>query len=787
MANRSSPLIPTDPLFQQQWHLLNTGQIPSAVAGFDTNVTRVWPDYTGNGILVAALDDGFDQTHPDLAANYRADLSWDFALNQPGAEPGPGDNHGTAVGGLIVGVANNGIGGTGTAWGASLVGYRTSFDNPTNDRFLQDFAGAASKILENGAAVFSNSWGLMTYPFDAQAYQTTFSSVTQQLATWGRRDLGTVTLFAAGNDRALDFNTNYDPTDNSPYSIVVAASKANGQITNYSTPGASVLVTAPGSDPRSIVTTDRQGVEGYNTLAGTAGNYTNTAQSYFNGTSAATPIAAGVVALMLQANPNLGYRDVQEILAYSSKRAVFLNQPDVETTINDATDWNGGGLLTGYDFGFGNIDALAAVRLAESWHKQSTVSNLQLLNGSVQQHQLSLGAGATGTATASFNSANRVEQVTVTLDLNTERLQDLRVTLIAPNGTRSILVDYPPAIDVEDEPAELPTHLQNTLNTVRDWGEAVNGTWSLEMTNTTSGATVTLNDWSITAYTAAATADHAQIFTNELSTFAGLDSARLLLSSDNGHELNASAVTAASVLDLSGGPSHIGGIRVTLVDPQAFKTLITGDGNDVLIGNALDNLLLGGRGSNLLDGGTGTDTAQYIGGRSMYDVMQNGTGGYTVVSTVLSGGGTDQLALIENLTFGSTTLVAKSALDQTETVGSFYDAMFDRGADGGGLKYWTNTVLDGANTELSVATYFTESPEDGTASLTNAQFVTRMYAFGLDRTPDQAGFTYWVGLLDTQQVTRGQVLLSFVDSAEFNQNEADMVAVQIANLGDIWA
>lgn len=787
MANRPTPQIPTDPLFSQQWHLLNTGQIQGAVAGFDTNVTKVWPDYTGNGVLVAAMDDGFDQTHPDLAANYRADLAWDFDLNQPGAEPGPGDNHGTAVAGLVVGVANNGIGGTGSAWGAKLVGYRTNLQDTTTERLAQDFAGAAAKIIANGAGVFSNSWGPMSSPFDAQAEQSSFVNPAQQLAAQGRGGLGTVTLFAAGNDREVDFNANYDPSDNIPYSVVVAASQANGLITTYSTPGASVLVTAPGSDPASIVTTDRQGVEGYNTLAGTAGNYTNTEQSYFNGTSAATPIAAGVVALILQANPNLGYRDVQEILAYSSKRAVFLNQPGVETTVNHASDWNGGGLLTGYDFGYGNIDALAAVRLAESWHKQSTAANLQLLNGSVQQHQLVVASGNNATATASFSGDHRVEQVTVTLDLQTQNLQDVRVELIAPNGTHSILIDYPPPVDSGGEPAELPTHLQYTLNTVRDWGESLAGEWSLKITNKVAGSTVTLNDWAITAYAAAGTVDHAQIFTNEFATFAALSGNRLSLSSANGTELNAAAVTAASVLDLSGGASHIGGTAVTLVDPQSFRAIVSGDGNDLLIGNALDNLLMGGRGSNNLDGATGTDMAQYIGSRSMYDVVLNHLGGYSVTSNVLSGGGIDQLTSIEKLIFGTTTLFAKSALDQTQTVGGMYEVMFNRGADAGGLKFWTNTILDGINTELSVAQAFTKANEDDVNQLTNSQFVTRMYNDALHRNPDDAGLAFWVGALDAKLIDRGQVLLSFVDSPEFIENEMDLVAVQIADLGNIWA
>lgn len=64
MAETISRVIPTDPLFASQWHLYNTGQTSGGVAGFDINVTPVWGDYTGKGVLIAAIDDGFDETHP---------------------------------------------------------------------------------------------------------------------------------------------------------------------------------------------------------------------------------------------------------------------------------------------------------------------------------------------------------------------------------------------------------------------------------------------------------------------------------------------------------------------------------------------------------------------------------------------------------------------------------------------------------------------------------------------------------------------------------------------------
>lgn len=782
MANRTTPYIPADPLFTEQWFLKNTGQHVGSVAGFDINVTPVWPDYTGNGVLVAAIDDGFDQSHPDLVANYRADLAWDLDLNRSGAWPvNEDDNHGTSVAGLVIGVQGNNLGGTGSAWGANLVGYRAQMDSTAS--VLSGFEAGAARILYDGAAISTNSWGPMDYAFDVQADQAGYVETAYQLVSQGRNGLGVVTLFSAGNDREYGFNTNYDPTDNLPWAITVAASRSDGLITYFSTPGASVLVTAPGNE---IVTTDRQSTLGYNTQEGLAGNYTNTPDSYFGGTSSSSPIAAGVVALMLEANSNLGYRDVQEILAYSSKRAVFLNHTDIEVTTNHAHDWNGGGLVTGYDFGYGNIDALAAVRMAESWQKTSTVSNLELRDGTVQQQQLTVASGSEGSVKANFANNARVEQVTVTVDLETARLQNVKLDLIAPDGTHSLLVNNPPAVNIDNQPIILPTHLQYTLNTVRDWGESLQGEWTLKVINGADGAPVTLNNWSIKAYAADSASPNAQIFTNEFTTFAGLDGSRTTLSSAHGLDLNASAVTAASTLDLSGGASSIGGVAVTLTDPQAFKKIITGDGNDIITGNTLDNLLMGGRGSNLMDGGAGIDTAQFIGGRSMYDVSQNGSGGYQVTSCVLSGGGVDQLAHIEKMCFGTTTLVAKSALDQTETVGSFYDAMFDRGADGGGLKFWTNVILDGAASQQAVAQAFTQSQEDGAAELTNAQFVTRMYTYGLNRTPDDPGYQFWLNALNMQYVDRGQVLQAFVGSEEFKVDKLDLVAIQIADLGDIW-
>ncbi|WJJ94197.1 S8 family serine peptidase [Neopusillimonas aromaticivorans] len=171
-----------------------------------------------------------------------------------------------------------------------MTSYRAPLDETeTDDLLLAAYRLASQKLLGSGVDVWSNSWGPSLWPFSLQDYQQAYLDVSRSVAEQGREGLGVVTLFAAGNARTERFDTADNVTDAMPWSIAVAASDQKGGLTSYSTPGAALLITAPGSDPRTIVTTDRSGSDGYNTAPGEAGNYTNTDESYFNGTSSATP------------------------------------------------------------------------------------------------------------------------------------------------------------------------------------------------------------------------------------------------------------------------------------------------------------------------------------------------------------------------------------------------------------------------------------------------------------------------------------------------------------------
>lgn len=821
MNTKPLNLIPSDPLFPLQWHLLNTGNTPDSVAGYDINVIKVWPDYTGKGVLIGMDDDGIDETHPDLVENYRPDLSWDFNKGPGTAAASDEDQHGTSVSGLIV-AAHNGVGGVGVAWNAQLAAFRADSRDSPYPNFIT-YPMTVERMLEVGVDISNNSWGPMQTPFDQGELGGLYWLAAERSVERGRDGLGMISLFAAGNDRVFHMNANYDPTDNNPYAIVVGASDQAGNMAAYSTAGASVLISAPGSFPQTMVTTDRQGELGYNTSPGTAGDYTDIPNEGFNGTSAATPVASGVVALMLEANPGLGYRDVQEILAYSAKRAQFVDTPDtlyklvdlafgnydqirdeapelyqvlakpgdlLDYNFNGAHDWNGGGLMQGHVFGYGQIDALAAVRMAEAWQKTNTLENLLEVEGSVTRNQLSLAPGSTREVQAHFTDALRVEQVQVMIDLTAQNLFGLQLELVSPSGTVSRLIDNPTPYEWDREARHfnvtaLPTELDGyALNSVRHWGEDLAGTWTLRLNNLETGEMVYLEDWSINAM--AAPQETTQFFTDEFAYFAELQPERSQIQSANGVDLNAVMVTSSTVFNLATGAASVAGVTLSLDTPAAFRNLLTGDGDDTLIGNALDNLLLAGRGNNFIDGGDGVDTVQLIGARSDYSIILSETG-YQVSNHGLSGGGVDRLQNVEQFKLhGDLLLPGYSALDHVLTLSSYYDALFDRAPDAAGLQYWDQAWTSGAMNLAQIADAFTQIQQEAQGGLDDLAFLQGLYQSAFAREADAEGLAYWQQALVEGRMDRGDVLQFFIDTEFYQEVQLINPVSALAQLGDIW-
>ncbi|GAK52863.1 hypothetical protein U14_04120 [Candidatus Moduliflexus flocculans] len=239
-------------------------------------------------------------------------------------------------------------------------------------------------------------------------------------------------MFSAGNERKNRGDSNFSAFANSRYVIAVAAATNAGKYAPYLSPGANILVNAP-CDP--VPTTDRTDKEGYNPWGynefehqPVEGEYRDQNYTrYFKGTSAAAPVVSGVVALMLQANPALTWRDVQQILIKTAYK-----NPDGEWETNAA------GYAHSYDYGFGRVDATAAVEAALSWKIVSEEREKPVIGKDYTKRQIPEG-GEGLPIPLSIKENITVEFVEIFLDVRHELACDLEVMLISPYGTKSRL------------------------------------------------------------------------------------------------------------------------------------------------------------------------------------------------------------------------------------------------------------------------------------------------------------------------------------------------------------
>jgi len=461
-----------------QWHLNNTFNPIN-----DINVTPAWSrGLTGAGVVIGIVDDSLETAHPDLAPNYSAVNSFNFgSYTGAGApnDPNPyrsNDQHGVSVAGLVAARGGNTIGVTGVAPHASLAGLRVDFQTQTSAMFANAITYRPGFIH-----IKNHSYGepdpFYAYPLEHAAVETSAAD-------------GTINVFAAGNYRyTKGQDSGKSNLINGSGAIVVSATAFNGVVSSYSNFGANVFVTAPSNgNTYGIVTTDRTGVAGYGGFADQS--YTNG----FGGTSAATPIVSGALALAKQANPNLDTRFAKHLLARTS-RVVDANDMSIEgdgngVTAGSAWRTNGAGLKFNQNYGFGMVDVDALTQAATQY--TGVTAAISAAGGFDFTAALPDGSGLYLPFVVS-NFDTPVEDVIFTMHFSHQRRGDLAAIIVSPSGTASRLfseVVHPTLGDNVSVTNYSWDFLSNAF-----WGEDPNGEWRVYLFDTYVGTTVATGTW----------------------------------------------------------------------------------------------------------------------------------------------------------------------------------------------------------------------------------------------------------------------------------------------------
>ena len=470
-----------DPLFACQWHLNSSDDR-------DINVESVWADgYLGEGVNVAVVDDGMYHAHADLRDNVDVEKNHDYI--EEGDIYFPFAHHGTHVAGMIA-ARDNDVGVRGVAPRATIYGYNLI----AGDLTYFDLLDAMSRNADV-TAVSNNSWGPSDGPslFSPGAF---WERTIDAGVTYGYGGKGTFYVFAAGNGHLLGDDSNFDGLANYYATTAACAVDSRDGKAGYSEMGANLWVCAPAND--------RPG-----TLGESAGILTteNSDQyiSDFAGTSAAAPIVSGVAALTRSANPDLTWRDIKLILAATARK----NDPGSSGWEDGATKYGAGSPGDRYNFnhayGFGVVDAGAAVELAKEW------TNIPAMDtATAESGELTLEVpDATGVAEpASVTTALTLETtigftefVEVRISLEHDSFRDLEIVLESPSGAESRLaVPLDTSVDPVFFIEYVPLYGEYRFGSAKHLGEDPNGEWKLRITDHYAIADGLLDSWSITVY-----------------------------------------------------------------------------------------------------------------------------------------------------------------------------------------------------------------------------------------------------------------------------------------------
>ncbi len=354
--------VPADPLHSMHWGHNNTAQMlsynwtnqnhttgsPVGTVGFDANAHAAWDGAQGYGsssVLIAIIDSGVQSAHPDLLQV----AGWDYGDN----DSNPDDNssqsgHGTACAGIAAARTNT-LGSAGIAAGCSIMPLKVA--NSAGSMFFSAIQNALYFAADNGAKVISMSLGaaITSDPATDTAIQYASNAGCVILAATGNENKSTISYPAihslvigvgaaspcGDRKRSSSLSSEVNPgVSTDPNGYTCDGERWWGSNYGVATAGAAGAVDVIA--PTILPTTDRLGAAGYD-----PSDYSK----WFNGTSCATPYAAGVCALILSANPTFTATQVRDRLLTTAQDVV---------SVESAAGWD---RYTGY----GMVDAAAAV------------------------------------------------------------------------------------------------------------------------------------------------------------------------------------------------------------------------------------------------------------------------------------------------------------------------------------------------------------------------------------------------------------------------------------------
>jgi len=533
----------SDPLYEHQWHLKNTGQAAfSQSGGIEGNDLKTKQAHKkgalGQGVQVSVVDTGLQIDHIDLAENV-VPGSMDLITGSDYPEDTHG--HGTAVGGIIAAVGFNEEGVRGVAPKAGINGFNFLFEQSMTSWLLSHGRGEGTKNTE----LFNQSYGsqaLFVPKFDLanDPELAIENGVMEEVASNSNDGRGAAFVSSAGNsynyfgysgyyflpgdyfdveasNHGLPMqNSNMTNSKATHWSTTVSAINANGERSSYSTVGANVFMAATGgeygSETPAMVTTDLMGCDsGFNDTAGLGVNglhggtfddpdcnYT----SVMNGTSSAAPSMVGAIAAVMSANPHLTTRDAKHLLALTAKKTdpdnegVTLSFTDADGNLVDypAIDgWkkNDAGFDYHLFYGLGRPDISAAVKLASGGYGKGEdsediklppqlVSPWQASDVNVEVPDVDL-TGGTTTQEIELDDFV-IEGVEVLVTIEHTRVTDLAIELISPEGTRSVLMT--PRNGMYGQAFGGDAYDNKLLSSTHFYGEEAEGEWILKVVDT---------------------------------------------------------------------------------------------------------------------------------------------------------------------------------------------------------------------------------------------------------------------------------------------------------------